>query len=570
LQQHPLPSLKNNNVYLDRTPLDFASKLSVLDDFGLGSPAVVTEYKPKSDKQFKNKKDKLPSKENSREQRRRNNKAREEKDDCRPDSDRHAFNSLQASKHRARLASIPTPFGHNHFDMAGKVLRIPKKPPKAAPAGASNEENVVQNRQILPSSKRNSSTNEEIQLADATEEAVKIGMIETLTTEERNVFEQRLKVQLEKDAKLSKDKRSDALKKLRRAYLILLTNNERLLVYKSKVDQVQAQLDEAHRLANARITKRKAHLLRENEDEKEKIDKLVTTELWRTCKFINCKDDEDQASEFLYKLIYSEKQVNLDSMYSWIETYKNHIKKALYSKRNYATSQIKLSAWNLFENGKPLPTVAMILKCVSRTIDVNDAEEMAVFQWYWEVLLPKMVGAAEWGNTVRYYTTIYNARLPNDDRNRKLVTASHEGMLLAIWDNNFDNWHELYEWSKQPENRALKQKNKGGKFTSTNKGQRQFGGWEPHGIEAYNRYCEAAAVGRKAPNRKLLEKNTLKSLRTKYNIDQPDHDSQARVNRNRKRKKLSPDEAPYAPPMVRIVRTKMLEDEGDSTEEEDD
>jgi hypothetical protein len=139
--------------------------------------------------------------------------------------------------------------------MAGKVLRIPKKHAKAAPADASNEENLVQNRQLLPSSKRNSSTNAEIQEADVAEEAVKIGMIISLTAEERNDFEQTLKVQLEKDAKLSKDKRSDALKKLRRAYLVLQTNNERLLVYKSKVDQVQAQLDEAHWLANARITK---------------------------------------------------------------------------------------------------------------------------------------------------------------------------------------------------------------------------------------------------------------------------------------------------------------------------
>ena len=178
-----------------------------------------------------------------------------------------------------------------------------------------------------------------------------------------------------------------------------------------------------------------------------------------------------------------------------------------------------------------------------------------------------MVGATEWGPTVRYYTTICAARLQNDEKDRKLVTASHEGMILAIWDNNFEKWHDLYAWSVLPENAKKKQRNTGGKYTSTTRGQRQFGGWEPNGIEAFNLFCEEATSGRKGPNRKHLENTTLNLLRIKYNIDQPDHDTQSRVNRNRKRKRLSrPDEAPYALPMQRVVKTKMLEE----AEEDDD
>jgi hypothetical protein len=126
----------------------------------------------------------------------------------------------------------------------------------------------------------------------------------------------------------------------------------------------------------------------------------------------------------------------------------------------------------------------------------------------------------------------------------------------------------LFEQAAQEENKGKKQKNEGGKYTSTKKGQRQFGGWEPHGIEAFNRYCEEASAGRKSPNRKLLEKTTLELLRKRYNIDQLDHDTQTRVNRNRKRKGLAPNAVPVVEPMVRIVRTRMLEDEDESTDED--
>jgi chorismate synthase len=65
-----------------------------------------------------------------------------------------------------------------------------------------------------------------------------------------------------------------------------------------------------------------------------------------------------------------------------------------------------------------------------------------------------------------------------------------------------------------------------------------------------------------------LEKTTLELLRKRYNIDQLDHDTQTRVNRNRKRKGLAPNAVPVVEPMVRIVRTRMLEDEDESSDED--
>jgi hypothetical protein len=217
------------------------------------------------------------------------------------------------------------------------------------------------------------------------------------------------------------------------------------------------------------------------------------------------------------------------------------------------------------KNGEELPTIEMLKKCIARTIDPENEAEMKIFEWYWEVLLPKMIGAAEWGPTVRYYNTICAAKLPpnKDGKPSKkfLITPSHEGMILAIWDNNYENWQKLWEWSQKPENKDKTQRNKGGKYTSTDKGQREFGGWEAAGIEAYNSYVDQAIAVRKSRSGKLLESLTLQRLRKSNNIDQADAQAQSKLNRSRKRKKQPNDAPEETANKFRVVRTRMLDEE---------
>jgi hypothetical protein len=117
LQKNPLPPLGQTGAYLDRQSIDLESTYSEVDHFGRGSPVVVSQSKHQGvRKQSLNKREKRPSKENSGHLSRRNKaNAREEQDDCRPDSDKHAFDSLQNAKHRAR------PVSYTH-------LTLPTKP----------------------------------------------------------------------------------------------------------------------------------------------------------------------------------------------------------------------------------------------------------------------------------------------------------------------------------------------------------------------------------------------------------------------------------------------------------
>jgi hypothetical protein len=128
----------------------------------------------------------------------------------------------------------------------------------------------------------------------------------------------------------------------------------------------------------------------------------------------------------------------------------------------------------LLHEGKTLSSVADILKCVNCTTNTESKEEMVCFKYYWERLLAKFMGSSDWGPSVFYYNTITGAKMKND-ATKGLNTCSHEAILLAILcDKTLEKWQELYNWSQVPENRGTTQPNRGGKYTSTNKGQRAY------------------------------------------------------------------------------------------------
>jgi hypothetical protein len=160
--------------------------------------------------------------------------------------------------------------------------------------------------------------------------------------------------------------------------------------------------------------------------------------------------------------------------------------------------------------------------------------------------------------SVHYYNTICGAKLKRDTK-KGVVTASYEGMLAAIWDNNHNNWITLFNWSQQPENKGKIQPNEGGKFTSTKKGQRVFGGLEPEGLEAYNTYYEKNLTACKLKKRKEVEKAMYDQLCSTMGIITTEHKSHIKGICEKKRKKL-PKDHPYLVKQKRIVRMKILDD----------
>jgi hypothetical protein len=513
-----------------------------LDNFDLSigsaspSPSPKKRTKAKSKGSRSNSRRKPPSKANRK----------QTPDDCRPDSDQQRFASLHQAKQDHRLSkkkmakSTVSPAGTDDDEQStvvgdnnpavndGLSGRIPRK--KSAQGGNDNAEHAKTNLSL-----------------------------EDYPPYVRERFIQEWEVWERKDSKLASAKLRPALAKARKTNLHLKFNNELLHEYKDEADKLRKENVDLRKQLHAKVSRNKAMVLRESEGEKENILKVVNGELWRVAKFINCKEDQEQCDIFVYKALYPNLPFDDDKAYGWMMTYTKVIRDGLYAKRNYVASRMKECAWRFFTNGQTPPTVEMIRKCIAREIDVNHPEEMAVFKWFWETLLPKVVGAKEWGPSVHLYNCISTYKIPNDHpKNRGLITPSDEGIIATLWENQHDKWHELWTWSRIPANDGKKQVNRGGKWTSSNTGQCDFSGWDPAGIEAYNAYCGIAAAGRTGANRKLLEKTTLQQLRLQYNIVQPDHDAQRAANRRRRRGNEQP---PVAAQRRRIVRAMNMWDE---------
>ncbi len=534
LKNHPLPGLKGGTIDLDQS-FEFSDI-----DQGAGGDVLPVSRDKRPSKVCKKKS--RPSKKNK-------TKRRQDPDDSRPDSDKDQFTSLHTAKEAQRAAE--------------RSSRKMTKKGKTAVSSDEENKDPVERREDSTASRQSRATK---RAAEAEPSQPKLHPLSNLPPEVQHRFTAELETYLANDKKLANEKVRPALAKARRTMLCLKYNNEALVGYKTEHGKLLVENASINERLNAKLQRSKARVMRESSDEKESIAKVVNNDLWRLMKFINCKDDEILATEFVYKAIYDKEPLDLDKMYSWSETYKKCIRDSLYAKRNYAASQIKACAWKLFENGETLPTVEEVRMCIRRTNDVNNPREMKLFKWFWECLLPKVVGAVEWGPSVRYYNKISTYKIPNDPKKRTLITPSNEAMILTLWENQFEKWHELWAWSQDPANRGKKQTNRGGKFTSCEKGQCDYSGWSAEGIEAFNTYVEEAKAGRKTDNRKLLETQTLNELRAEYHIYQPDAETQAKANRARKRKKLAND-APLAISSLRVVRALLDEEEVSDVEE---
>ena len=331
--------------------------------------------------------------------------------------------------------------------------------------------------------------------------------------------------------------------------------------------QLLADLADLRRQAVVTTFKSKAKLLRVCQEQKKKVEEFTRDHLWRICKFISCPDEEEIAAKKVLERLDLVDMKDDDKVWSWVETYKTIIKKALFARRNYVTSELKKLAFKHFcSQGKPLPTVALITKCATRGIDPTVSEELEFFLFYWEEILPKMVGSSNWDKEKKYYVTISKAKT-TEPKPKKLITPSSEAMIVAIWDNNYAKWPKLFKWSQQPENKEKILPNWNGKYTITDGGQNEWGGWKPEGLDAFNTYVNQVKAGRKDIVKcNNLEKLALQQLRLRVGIDQPDHDAQKRKNRALSRRKKNSDHPIMAP----VHETKVVKTTMDDDDEEED
>lgn len=462
-------------------------------------------------------------------------------DDQRPDSDRTVFEKLQQAKADYRKLK--------HKFVPGNISN-PNTTTMARPSRKKGPANASENAPTESENRGNDVTDHGAGGENVPENGQDLSPIphgskRKVNETETHIYEDEEMLNAVDPIWKSLKKLSNE-KRMKRVHEILCDKYSQRKQYKAivdrcpnKIERLQQQKEDLQKSidVNGQTTQEAAITLRINQEVLKNCKEIAKSKLWRQCKFISDASAEVTAAELVLNRLESvkTKMETSEGKASLIKTYKTEIKKALFGQKNYVASELKKVVWKLLEEGKTLPSTEEILKCAARKISTND--EVTLFMWYWDVLLPKMVGAKEWDTSVRYYTTISSAKDPDEPKDR-LITVSDEAMLVLMWDNSYDRWITEWTWETDPENKDNKNKKKpkwSGKYSFSNKGQCKWGGWKHEGYLAYNKYFEEARAARKDKNCKKVEENCLQMLRAKNNITQENHEMQEHMKRRQKR-----------------------------------
>ena len=486
-----------------------------------------------------------------------------ELDNSRPDSDRNTFGKLQDAKAQLRRQKNFHPNRHEFsptmvstrtsneplVDDTSSPAPVPRKRSKENRKNGDGGENVPANGQNNDESagkgnkKRKDHPEEETDDDDDEEDNGE----EHKDTPATAFIKKMWKV----DSKIHLKDRGERIKELHYQTYHLNEKNVKTLIiakkFKKQVEELEKTVDVLKKkLANSAISQDHAQLLKKNAEILKACKEIAKTKLWKNMKFIADADSEVKAAEFVLQALGRAELENPETKANMIKTYKSEIRKAMFAQKNYVASELKKVASGFLKDGKTIPTVDDMKKCITRNI-VTEAD-MELFMWYWEVVLTKMIGARDWDTSVRYYTTISKARDP-EDQSVRLVSVSDEAMILLLWENSYDRYMTEWEWEQVPANADAKKPKWPGKFSKSDMGQTQFGGWLPEGYKAFNDYYALVKDARKDSNCLKVEKKCLEKLREKHKITQNSRDEQEKRNRQIQRAEKKGKEIPLAMPV---------------------
>jgi hypothetical protein len=326
------------------------------------------------------------------------------------------------------------------------------------------------------------------------------------------------------------------------------------------IKALQEQVQQLEVAAHKSVSRSKAAKLRICNELSDKVTEKAKTELWRTTKFFSCRDDLDTGTEKVFNMLNLGEKTQQEKD-SWVITYGPVVKAGISKKRNYLVAELKKRATDDFlKKGKPLPPVGVLLACAMRKI--TPANE-GMFKWYWTKILAKVVNAKQWNTDVFYYYTPSQARMDmSNPESLKLFTVNHEAMICLVWENNWQKWQTQFQFSTVPENKGKKQPNIPGKWTTSDSGQAEWGGWSEDGLKMFNTRKEEIRAGRKGRWEEIraFEHKILHELREEAGIACDNPDLQARMNRAKKRK-LNADQPVHEVRAYKIIRTVDEEDE---------
>ena len=286
-----------------------------------------------------------------------------------------------------------------------------------------------------------------------------------------------------------------------------------------------------------------------DEDEKRWIGRVwdeVNNQIWPICKFITSDRQLVKASWAVCKYMKPKEFEGLDqeelleAQSQWVAENADHVRTGLNSVRNYAQGNVRTIAVSCFAVDQFFPSIDQILDCATREeyLDTTD-EGKKIFEFYWDVLLMKVVGKRHWDKHIRHYNTIQEAKHMDERTDPRCITHSSEAFLVLLVENCRTKWIHLSDESRDGKVHDPTNKKLIVPFVTRDAGQQQWGGWSLAGRKRFKELREKIADAQKQDHVLQLEKNCLERLRLKHEIDERD---QKRKSRGKKRKMVEEED----------------------------
>lgn len=299
-------------------------------------------------------------------------------------------------------------------------------------------------------------------------------------------------------------------------------------------DQVEELREEAKRLKKraklaATVGSKKVGNGKQMSAMSREVCKKTKTDLWPVKKFIYNDEKLIAATKFVLKRLGD--LVEFDGMRgdskmeaeeTWLAMHKEDVRTSLNNVRNFVQQELRKLVIHHYDTEQEdlLPTVPEILKLLERkglASGNNKVRMEAVFDFYWDKLLPKVAGHVNWCPTKRHYSLLSTATTPSPIEGEADIPCVHhtsEGILVALWEHCFPRWS--YECIQKRTKKDVDPKHadmQGKDYISAIAGRNKYGGWTKIGrerVKALSAMCKAA---RKKPSLEAIERDALQRLR---------------------------------------------------------
>ena len=107
--------------------------------------------------------------------------------------------------------------------------------------------------------------------------------------------------------------------------------------------------------------------------------------------------------------------MGLEGKAQWIKTYSSTVASEMSLTRGYRSQELRKVCLDYAKEHRDLPSLAMMLKCMTGDINLKSAVELAAYTWYWTKCMPVTVMASNWTPPIRNFTLMHQAKSREDD-----------------------------------------------------------------------------------------------------------------------------------------------------------